>query len=92
MSISKDALIQALGTGSGEDIMSKLFAKGNARVINEFMENNIKPDVAIVSSAKRTFCERKIKVINSILFINLFNLSLSYSINVNQFFFINWIF
>ena len=40
--VSKDALIQALGTGSGEDIMSKLFAKGNARVINEFMENNIK--------------------------------------------------
>ncbi len=40
--VDKDSLMEAFNTGNGDVVMDKLFAKGNARLINDFMENNMK--------------------------------------------------
>ena len=42
--VDKDSLLQAFSTGSGEDIMNKLFAKKaeNSSLIDQFMNNSIK--------------------------------------------------
>jgi len=54
--VNKDSFVQALNTGDGGQVMNKLFAKGNAGLIKDFMQNTVKfGDEAIPIPAHRDF-------------------------------------
>jgi hypothetical protein len=54
--VNKDSFVQALNTGDGGQVMNKLFAKGNAGLIKDFMQNTVKfGDEAIPIPAHREF-------------------------------------
>ena len=54
--VNKDSFVQALNTGDGGQVMNKLFAKGNAGLIKDFMQNTVKfGDEAIPIPAHKEF-------------------------------------
>ena len=54
--VNKDSFVQALNTGDGGQVMNKLFAKGNAGLIKDFMQNTVKfGDEAIPIPAHKDF-------------------------------------